>query len=65
MGVPNTPEAISAVPGVDLTDLKARKSKISADLMAAATKVGFFYVTGKSQMSVNLALLLKSDHSER
>ena len=48
MGVPNKPEAISAVPEVDLTDLKARKSQVSADLMAAATKVGFFYVTGKS-----------------
>ena len=40
-------EAISAIPGVDLTDLPNRKAKISAKLIPAATEVGFFCVTGK------------------
>ena len=44
--IPST-EAISAIPGVDLTDLPNRKAKISAKLISAATEVGFFYATGK------------------
>lgn len=40
------PQAIAAVPGIDLSNLKTNKERISQELMAAATKVGFFYVTG-------------------
>jgi len=43
MGVP---EAISAVPGVDMSDLSNRKHEISQQLLQAAEGVGFFYVTG-------------------
>lgn len=42
------PEAIAAVPGVDMSDLQARKHEISQQLMKAAEGVGFFYVTGKA-----------------
>lgn len=41
------PVAISAVPGIDIAHLHSRKAQVSADLMAAATDVGFFYVTGR------------------
>lgn len=40
------PDAISAVPGIDLTDLPDKQAEISAEMMSAASKVGFFYVTG-------------------
>lgn len=41
------PDAISTVPGIALTDFPNRKAKISAEMMSAASKIGFFYVTGK------------------
>ena len=41
------PEAISAVPGIALTDYPDKKAQISAEIMSAASNVGFFYVTGK------------------
>ena len=40
------PQAILAVPGVDISDLKNRKHEISQQLLQAAEGVGFFYVTG-------------------
>ena len=43
------PEAISGVPGINLTDLRNRKAQISSELISAATEVGFFYVTGKDK----------------
>jgi len=43
MGVP---EAISAVPGIDMSDLSNRKHEISQQLLQAAEGIGFFYVTG-------------------
>ena len=43
MGVP---QAISGVPGIDISDLQKRKHQISQQLMKAAEGVGFFYVTG-------------------
>ncbi len=43
MGVP---EAISAVPGVDMSDLSNRKHEISQQLLQAAEGIGFFHVTG-------------------
>ncbi len=43
MGVP---EAISGVPGVDMSDLSNRKHEISQQLLQAAEGIGFFYVTG-------------------
>lgn len=45
------PDAISAVPGIDLTDLPDKQAEISAEMMSAASKVGFFYVTGKCDTS--------------
>jgi len=41
------PYAISTVPNIALTDFPNRKAQISAEMMSAASKVGFFYVTGK------------------
>ena len=41
------PDATSTVPNIALTDIPNRKAKISAEMMSAASKVGFFYVTGK------------------
>ena len=41
------PDAISTVPNIALTDFPNRKAKVSAEMMSAASKVGFFYVTGK------------------
>lgn len=46
---PTQPEAISAVPSISLSNLDERKAPISAELMAAATKVGFLYVTGEAR----------------
>ena len=45
------PDAISTVPNIALTDFPNRKAKISAEMMSAASKVGFFYVTGKRIIS--------------
>ena len=39
-------QAISAVPGIDISDLQTRKHAISQKLLKAAENVGFFYVTG-------------------
>jgi len=41
------PDAISNVPNIALTDFPNRKAKVSAEMMSAASKVGFFYVSGK------------------
>lgn len=41
------PDAISAVPGIALTDYPDKKAEISAEMMSVASNVGFFYVTGK------------------
>lgn len=46
------PDASSTVPNIALTDFPNRKAKISAEMMSAASKVGFFYVTGKCSTSV-------------
>ena len=48
------PEPISAIRGIDLTDLSNRRMQISTELMAAATQDGFFYVTGKLGTSLRL-----------
>ena len=39
-------EAISAVPGIDISDLSNRKHEISQQILQAAEGIGFFYVTG-------------------
>ena len=40
------PQAITGVPGIDISGLEARKPDISKQLMQAAEGIGFFYVTG-------------------
>lgn len=51
MGVP---EAISAVPGIDMSDLSNRKHEISQQLLQAAEGIGFFYVTGHGLPQANI-----------
>ena len=56
------PEPISAIRGIDLTDLPDRRTQISAELMAAATQDGFFHVTGK--LGTSFRLFCNRDNSE-
>lgn len=40
-------QAVSAIPSIDISNSKERKALVSAELVAAAKEIGFFYVTGE------------------
>lgn len=52
----DAPQAVSAVPGIDISDLQNRKREISQQILQAAERVGFFYVTGMHHIDVNTLL---------
>ena len=55
-------QAVSAIPGINISNCKERKAQLSEEIVTAAKNAGFFYVTGEPVRAPTLQVDVHCSH---